>query len=154
MVTGVNMEQASRFREYIRQMECHLENMSLDDCNCCGINRSQCFVVVEIGRKPGISLKEVAEILHTEKSCMSRTVDSLVKKGYVDRRISTKDRRYVMLDLTEKGRKHFERIEKDMTDLFEKVLLGIPEKKRNQVMESIKLFNDACLEIEAAEKTK
>ena len=72
----------------------------------------------------------------------------------LDRRISTKDRRYVMLDLTEKGRKHFERIEKDMTDLFEKVLLGIPEEKRDQVMESIKLFNDACLEIEAAEKTK
>ena len=57
------MDLVKQFREYTRQLECHLDNMNQSDCCCCGVSTAQCFIIVEIGRKPGISVKELAEIL-------------------------------------------------------------------------------------------
>lgn len=125
----MKMEEVKFFRECIRHLECHLEIMNSNDCDCCGVNKNQCFVLVEIGRRPGISVKEVAEVLQIEKSSMSRTVDSLVKKGYIIRQVSTKDRRYVMLYLTEKGQQHYERIENNMNELFERIFSVFQRKK-------------------------
>jgi len=43
---------------------------------------------LEIGRKANISVKELAEILRLDKSGISRTVEELVQKGYVERKPS------------------------------------------------------------------
>jgi len=48
------MDKVQIFCEYTRQLECNLKNMNQADCCKCGVNESQCFLVVEIGRKPGI----------------------------------------------------------------------------------------------------
>ena len=100
------------FREQTRQLECHLDNMNKTSC-CCGVSTSQCFLIVEIGRKPGISVKELSNILHIDKSSVSRAVEDLVQNGLVERMPSKEDRRYVVLNLSPKGQKRFEKIEND-----------------------------------------
>lgn len=52
------MDLVKEFREQTRQLECHLGNINRSDCCCCSVNKAQCFLIVEIGRKPGISVKE------------------------------------------------------------------------------------------------
>lgn len=47
---------------------------------------------------------QVAEKLHLSRATMTVTVDRLVKKGYVERVRSQKDRRIVRLELTRRGR--------------------------------------------------
>ncbi len=139
------MDAVKQFREYTRQLECHLGYMNQADCCCCGVSQTQCFLIVEIGRKPGISVKELAEILRSDKSSISRSVEELVQKGFVERNPSKEDRRYVELRLLQKGQERFEKIEHDMYLKFKDVWERIPEEKRGQVLESLQLYNEACM---------
>ena len=145
------MNQAKLLRENTRILECHLGNINKTDSCCCGISEPECFVLVEIGRKPNISVKELAEILRLDKSGVSRTVEELVQKDYVERKPSTEDRRFVVLNLTLKGKERFEKIENDMYLKFKAVLEQIPEEKREQVVEALKLYNEACTKVEGAQ---
>lgn len=143
------MDMVKQFREYTRQLECHLGNMNQADCCCCGVSKAQCFLIVEIGRKPGISVKELAEILHVDKSGISRSVEELVQKGFVERTPSKEDRRFVTLSLLPKGQERFEKIENDMYVKFKEVFEQIPFEKQKQVIEALKLYNEACESVEA-----
>lgn len=142
------MNQAKLLREKTRILECHLGNINKTDSCCCGISEPECFVLVEIGRKPNISVKELAEILRLDKSGVSRTVEELVQKDYVERKPSTEDRRFVVLNLTLKGKERFEKIENDMNRKFKEILDKIPVDKREQVIEALELYNVACGEFE------
>lgn len=142
------MDRVQLFREYTRELECHLTNLNQSDCCQCSINESQCFLVVEIGRKPGICVKELAEILRIDKSGISRGVEELVQKGFVNREPSKEDRRCVVLSLTEKGQTRFEKIENDMYLKFHEVLSNIAEDKQQQVLDALKLYNEACRKAE------
>ena len=142
------MNQAKQLREKTRILECHLGNINKTDSCCCGISESECFVLVEIGRKPNISVKELAEILRLDKSGVSRTVEELVQKDYVERKPSTEDRRFVVLNLTLKGKERFEKIENGMNRKFKEILDKIPVDKREQVIEALELYNVACGELE------
>lgn len=137
------MDQVTMFRENTRRLEMNLERINRTDCCCCGISDSQCFVLVEIGRKADISVKELAEILKIDKSGISRTVEELVQKGLVERKPSKEDRRYVVLNLTDAGNDRFNKIENDMNHKFGSILDKIPEDKRSQVVESLELYNKA-----------
>lgn len=142
------MDRVKQFREYTRQLECHFGNINNADCCCCSVNKTQCFLIVEIGRKPGISVKELADILHIDKSGVSRLVEDLVQKGFVERKQSVEDRRFVTLSLLHKGQERFEKIEHDMYYKFKEILEQIPEDKQEQVIEALKLYNEACLAVE------
>ena len=135
------MSYSKIFREHVRHFEFLLDSVDEEECCCCSVNRQQCFALVEIGRAPGISLKELADRIRTDKSAVSRTVDDLVKKGYVIRKPSEIDRRYVELSLTEMGSVQFEKIEKTMDDKFLHIFSNIPKDKKKQVLESLELIN-------------
>lgn len=137
------MNQVKLFRENTRRLEMNLGSINKSDCCCCGISDAQCFVLVEIGRKPNISLKELAEILRLDKSGISRMVEELVQKGFVERWPLKENRRYVALNLTDIGIERFNKIEKDMNQRFKAILDRIPEDKRSQVIESLQLYNEA-----------
>ena len=138
------MDQVKLFRENTRRLEMNLGNINKSDCCCCGISDTQCFILVEIGRKPDISVKELAGILRLDKSGISRMVEELVQKEFVERKPSKEDRRYVVLNLTVKGSERFNQIENNMNIKFKSILDRIPEEKRNQVIEALELYNDAC----------
>ena len=138
------MDQVKLFRENTRRLEMNLGNINKSDCCCCGISDTQCFILVEIGRKPDISVKELAGILRLDKSGISRMVEELVQKEFIERKPSKEDRRYVVLNLTVKGSERFNQIENNMNIKFKSILDRIPEEKRNQVIEALELYNVAC----------
>ena len=103
---------------------------------------------MEIGRKPGICVKDLAEAVGLDKSGISRGVEELVQKEYVNREPSKTDRRSVVLTLTEKGQARFEKIENDMDAKFGEVFSRISEDRRQQVLEALRIYNEACREAE------
>ena len=105
-------------------------------------------MVVEIGRKPGICIKELAGILKIDKSGVSRSVEELVKKGFVTREPSKTDRRSVVLKLTKSGKARFEKIEKDMYLEFKKVFSMIGKSDQDKVLEALRIYNEACRKVE------
>ena len=96
-------------------------------------------------------MKELAEIVRIDKSGVSRLIEDLVKKEYVQRKPAATDRRFVTLNLLPKGQERFEKIEHDMYDKFKSILEQIPKDKREQVVESLKIYNEACRIVEDSE---
>lgn len=134
---------SSCLRELIRILERNLGVLEKSDAACCGVTIVQCHAIVEIGRAKEISLIELAELLSVDKSTMSRTVNNLVEAKLVIRELHTEDRRYVTIKLTEEGTEVFENIEGNMGQYYLKIFESIPEGKRNQVLESLKLLTEA-----------
>jgi len=70
---------------------------------CYNCTYAHCHVIWETAQESQISVNELATRLNITKSAASRTVDDLVKKGYLKRNPNSNDRRYVDIELMEKG---------------------------------------------------
>ena len=133
-------------RELIRVLVRNLGILEKGDATCCGVTISQCHAIVEIGRAEEISLNELAELLTLDKSTMSRTINNLVESALVVRKLHPEDRRYVTIKLTDEGTKIFKNIEEGMKQYFNTIFNSIPESKREQVLDSLKLLIKAVSE--------
>ncbi|MBI5833702.1 MAG: MarR family transcriptional regulator [Armatimonadetes bacterium] len=67
------------------------------------VSMSQFPILRTLAKQPGVSLGELAERLGLRPPTVSRLVDDLVARGWVQRTQSTSDRRSVALSLTEAG---------------------------------------------------
>lgn len=70
-----------------------------------GVTAAQLFVLRQIGRRPGLSLHDLAQRTHTRDSSVSEVVSRLVSGGYVERNPDPGDRRRVRLTLAPAGRR-------------------------------------------------
>lgn len=137
-------------REAIRLLERKLGLLDDLQSACCGVTLAQCHAIVEIGRAGSISLNDLSVVIGLDKSTMSRTINNLVNNGLASREIDPNDRRYLTIQLTEKGMESFQEIEAEMEKFFTRVYNSIPERKRDQVIESLGLLiqalaeNDCC----------
>lgn len=120
--------------------------------SCCGVTFAQCHAIVEIGRAKSISLNDLANILGLDKSTMSRTVNHLVNSHLAVREIEPKDRRYILISLTEEGWNTYKTIEAEMNAYFAQVYHRLPEDKRAQVVESLQLLLQALAANECCQK--
>ena len=114
---------------------------------CYDCTYAQCHVIWETAQENKISVNELATRLNITKSAVSRTVDDLVNKGYLVRNPNPNDRRYVDIELTEKGQKAFREIELNSRRYFEAVLEIIPENKRETTLEGIQIFSSALYQV-------
>ena len=70
-----------------------------------GVTAPQRLVVRIVGRFPGISAGEVADILHLHPSTLTGGLQRLGDRGLLERRPDPADGRRALLDLTPRGRK-------------------------------------------------
>ena len=61
-------------------------------------------VIYFVGQYPGMTVSHLLDILAITKQSLSRVLRQLVRDGYIEQTIGTKDRRQRLLSLTEKGR--------------------------------------------------
>ncbi|MDF2804558.1 MAG: transcriptional regulator [Anaerocolumna sp.] len=130
-------------RELIRILVRDLGVLEKSDASCCGVSIAQCHAIVEIGREGKISLVDLANLLGLDKSTMSRTINNLVESELVHRDLDMENRRYVAIQLTEKGISVFRNIEETMEEYYISIFNTIPENKRNQVLESLEILKVA-----------
>ena len=132
-----------QLRETIRLLIRKLGILERSEAVCCGITLTQCHAIVETGRTEQISVNELSELLNLDKSTVSRTVEQLVNNNLMVREPDQNDRRYVTLQLTNKGGELFRDIEQRMEVYFAEILAFIPEEKHKQVIESLQIFSEA-----------
>ena len=130
-------------RELIRIVVRHLGILEKNDATCCGVSLAQCHAIVEIGRNEIVSLGDLANTLGLDKSTMSRTTNNLVESELVNRDLDQENRRYVNIQLTEKGQTVFKTIEESMSEYYEGIFNAVPEEKRVQVLESLMILKEA-----------
>ena len=114
------------FRRILRLFEKELGSQNQSFC-CCDVTITQCHMMMELDKEDTITLNELASRLDLDKSTVSRTVDALVIKGFVNRTIPPDNRRTILITLTDKGEKTCERINSGNDQYYRKVLGGIPE---------------------------
>ena len=130
-------------RESLRGLERKLGLIDDSATDCCGITLAQCHALVEVGRIGDLSLTQLADLLGSDKGNVSKTVDALVRMELVQRTEDARNRRSVVLRLTNAGQLLFTSIEDGMDVFYQKLLNAIPESKLEQVLESLRLLNKA-----------
>ena len=105
-----------------------------------GFGRAHHRVIYFVGRKPGMTVSELLDILKITKQSLSRVLGQLVREGYIVQRPGTADRRQRLLELAPKGTELERRLTEDQralvarayraagaeaVDGFRRVLLGL-----------------------------
>ena len=105
-----------------------------------GFGRAHHRVIYFVGRKPGMTVSELLDILKITKQSLSRVLGQLVRESYIVQRPGTADRHQRLLELAPKGAELERRLTEDQralvarayraagaesVDGFRRVLLGL-----------------------------
>ena len=83
----------------------HISNVAHEDTQI----GSGIFILNIIDSRPQCIMKDIIERLNLVASTATRQVDTLVSQGLIKRKIAEKDRRKVILTLTEDGKRVYKR---------------------------------------------
>tara|TARA_R110002072_G_scaffold289831_2_gene457119 strand:- start:62788 stop:63267 length:480 start_codon:yes stop_codon:yes gene_type:complete len=102
-----------------------------------GLTRAQWSVLVHLRRQDGIRQADLATLLEMQPISLTRLIDRLVKKGYVERRCDPKDRRANRVYLTREVTPILNRLRDLGKEVREEALSGIPTEDRMHFMETL-----------------
>ena len=74
------------------------------------ITIDQCLVLIILNNDDKISQNELANLIFKDNASITRMIELMVKKNYLNRTIHKEDRRKFNLEITEKGKKTLELI--------------------------------------------
>lgn len=101
------------------------------------ITTNDMHIIEAIGREGQKSMSTVAKALSVTVGTLTIAINGLVKKGYVNRVRSEKDRRVVLISNTDKGRKAFDHHAKFHDDMIKAVLQGLNEEESRVMVRAL-----------------
>lgn len=102
-----------------------------------GMTRAQWGILLWLDRQPGISQKELAELLEVEPITVARLIDRLEARGMVERRPDPKDRRIWRLHLRPPARDVLHEINLQRAEMTRMVAEGIDEDTLDTMTEAL-----------------
>jgi DNA-binding MarR family transcriptional regulator len=102
-----------------------------------GMSRAQWIILIWLRRQPGLSQKELAELVEVEPITVARLVDRLQARGMVERRPDPKDRRIWRLHLCPAGEDMLQTIETYRTELRQRICDGVDLATQHRITESL-----------------
>lgn len=100
----------------------------------------------ELWDRGELTLSELAQCSIKDPSTLSRQVDGLVRKGYVDRRESSVDRRNQIVSVSEKGRALQRSCIKAGLHLLDSTLIELSDRDRKTVLRTLNAIRSNALE--------
>lgn len=107
-----------------------------------GMTRAQWAILIWLERQPGISQKELSEILEVEPISVARLIDRLEARGMVERRPDPRDRRIWRLHLLPPASDVLREIDRQLADITRIATAGIDEN-------SIEIMTEALMRMKA-----
>lgn len=105
---------------------------------CChGLSVSQCYALMTIKDQGLLAMRELAAKLYLTISTMTRIVEQLVKKKLVHRRPDPKDRRMVLVEVTEAGEGVLKEIKEVMLSSQKEILSKLSPQEREVLIKAI-----------------
>ena len=101
-------------RRVIRAIDLRSKKLSKD----VGITGPQLLVLQELGADPGITAKQVSDIVNLSQATVTSILDRLETKSMVERVRSESDRRRIALYLTAQGKETLKNAPRSMEDSF------------------------------------
>jgi DNA-binding MarR family transcriptional regulator len=91
-----------------------------------------------------IAQRELVDRLHLDRSSVSRLVDRLVGRGWVERESGAEDRRTVRLVATPAGQQVAAEITRSRAERFAALIHAVPPERRGDVLDAIHLLTRAA----------
>lgn len=113
----------------LHQLSRQLTNRLNDALKPFGLYSAQWSVLFVLHTKGSLTQKELSEYLFVEAPPMTRTIQRLVKQGYV-KQIPGKDKREKYIQLTEEAVKEFPKWEHAVTQCNQTLLKDFPESSQ------------------------
>ncbi|MEA2725663.1 MAG: MarR family transcriptional regulator, transcriptional regulator for hemolysin [Acetobacteraceae bacterium] len=107
-----------------------------------GMTRAQWAILIRLDRQPGISQKELSELLEVEPITVARLIDRLEARGMVERRPDPRDRRIWRLHLLRPARDVLHEIDEQRADMTRIVTAGIDD-------DSIEIMTEALVRMKS-----
>jgi MarR family transcriptional regulator for hemolysin len=107
-----------------------------------GMTRAQWAILIWLERQPGISQKELSELLEVEPITVARLIDRLEVRGMVERRPDPRDRRIWRLHLLRPARDVLHEIDEQRAEMTSMVTAGIDDN-------TIEIMTEALMRMKA-----
>lgn len=133
------LEGASLLMEVVPRVM-HRIRMEMRSHRAPGLTVPQLRTLIYIYRNEGASLSEAAEHIGLKLPSMSKTVDALVARKLVIRRVVADDRRYVSLRLSAHGLAELRRTRRMTEARLAEVLRLLPPEQQEKVVEALKML--------------
>jgi DNA-binding MarR family transcriptional regulator len=104
-------------------------------------------LLVELASRGSQRSAEIAQALGVERSTAGRMCDRLVRKGLVQRRRETADRRAVRISLTTDGRALVDEVTRRRRSEIARILRRMPAADQGPVLVALRAFADAAGEV-------
>lgn len=137
------MDDVRRFRAILRALVRELDASLQAKTESCGVTTAQCHLLLEVEGAGEGSIGEYADRLGIDQSCLSRTADALVRRGYVERAPDPVNRRRQLVRLSRGGKRKADGINKLCDDEYGRVLSRIPASRRKSLLEGLDLLRQA-----------
>jgi DNA-binding MarR family transcriptional regulator len=109
------------------------------------ITIDQWLVIKNILENPGITQNELAVKVFKDNASVTRIIDLLVKAGYLEREISSSDRRRTTLKVTKDGNKVISQVQKVVLKNRATALKGITAQKLSSTKLVLETITNNCL---------
>ncbi|WP_144554614.1 MarR family winged helix-turn-helix transcriptional regulator [Bacillus sp. X1(2014)] len=116
----------------LHQLSRHLTNTLNEALKPLGLYGSQWSVVFVLQTKGSLTQKELCEYLFVEAPPMTRTIQRLVKQGYV-RQVPGKDKREKLIQLTDLALTMYPEWEKTVIENNQSLLKHLPESLQEEL---------------------
>jgi MarR family transcriptional regulator, transcriptional regulator for hemolysin len=104
----------------------------------------QWLVLNSIAEKPDISQLEIAEKVFKDAASVTRIIDLLIKKNYLQRDAHQTDRRRFTLQITKEGKALLKSVSKIVEQNRSTALNGLTEKDLNQIRLTLNAIIENC----------
>lgn len=102
----------------------------------------QIMLLLQLDREGPMSVGEMARNLCVTQGVITRMVDRLIQKGFIERVRKREDRRVVILSLTSLGKRKTARIRKVIVDEMKDVLRTISSREREDLQALLQRIRD------------
>lgn len=100
------------------------------------LNRTEVKTLIFLHLHPAQNTaKQIVEHWQIPKSCVSKAIDTLTRKGYVVVREDAEDRRVLHLFLQEKAEPLLRRVEKEQEEMMEALASGMTDTEKERMRE-------------------
>jgi putative acetyltransferase len=110
-----------------------------------GVTHSQCHALLELEHHGLLTAGELAERLRLEKSTVSRLIEELLKKGWVELREDPSDKRRKPLALTATGVERVRAVHLSANQQVQEALEQLSELEQEQVQSGLQLYAKALM---------
>ncbi|MBI5424609.1 MAG: MarR family transcriptional regulator [Opitutae bacterium] len=116
-----------------------------------GLTRAQWMFLFYLGREPGITQSQLAELMQMEKISVSRQADRLERAGWIERRDDRADARAYRLYPTARAGRVVAKLNELADELRADYLDGVPPERLTELIEDLTRIRGNLLRLRDAE---